>query len=88
MGHPMRTELINNVLLTKQAKHYTKQSAQMSIAVMLNNQYQGTYCGIMDKVLNYGLEVNKFELQLLYCIHFWTITLEKGMNPFIPSVMG
>ena len=32
-------------------------------------------------MLDCGLEVSKFKLQLCYCIHFQTNTLEKGMNP-------
>ena len=42
----------------------------------------------MDKLMNYGLEVNEFELQSRYYVHIWTNTLEKGMNPLIPPAMG
>ena len=34
----------------------------------------------MFKVLDYGLEVSKFELQSLDYVHFWTSNLDKGMN--------
>ena len=41
----------------------------------------------MAKVLNYGLELSKFELQSHYYVHFWTDTLRKGMNSVItPAV--
>ena len=38
-------------------------------------------------MLDYNIVVSEFELQLCYYIHFWTNTLGKGMNPFIPSAM-
>ena len=37
----------------------------------------------MAKVLDYGLEVSEFELQLLYYVYFLTNTLDKGMNSCI-----
>ena len=43
--------------------------------------------GVMAKVLDCGLKVNEFELQPRYYVHFWTNTIEKGMN-LILSVMG
>ena len=41
--------------------------------------------GVMSKVLNCGLQISKFELQSCNSVHFWTNTLEKGMNPLIPT---
>ena len=48
----------------------------------------GSSSGVMTKVLDCGLEVNEFKLQLCYYIHFWTNTLGKGMNPLISPAMG
>ena len=45
-------------------------------------------CREVAKVLDYDLEIRKFELQLLYYIHFRTNTFEKSMNPLISLVMG
>ena len=42
----------------------------------------------MVKVLNWGLIVKEFKLQLCYHIHFQVNTLMKGMNPLIPPAMG
>ena len=39
--------------------------------------------GFMAKVLDCGLDVNKFELHLYYYIHFRTNALGKGINLFI-----
>ena len=49
---------------------------------------RGIPYGIMDKVLDCGFEVSKFELQLCYYIHFLTNTIGKNMNPLILSAMG
>ena len=38
---------------------------------------------VMANVPNSNTIVNKFEPQLRYNIHFWTNTLEKGMNSII-----
>ena len=40
----------------------------------------------MPDVPGYGLEVNEFELQSLYYVHFQTNILGKGMGSFIPLV--
>ena len=56
---------------------------QWIIFLAFYNHIQYNYkhtCGIIAKVL----EVNKFELQLHYIIHFWTHTLGKCMHPLIP----
>ena len=37
----------------------------------------------MDNMLTCDLVVSKFEFQLHSCIHLWTNTLGKGMNPLI-----
>ena len=44
----------------------------------------GCPCGIMDC----GIVVSEFKLQLCYYSHFWTNTLGKGMNPLILPAMG
>ena len=39
-------------------------------------------------VLDFGLKTNKFKFQLCYYIHFWTNSLEKGMNPiYFPKLL-
>ena len=42
----------------------------------------------MAKVLDCGLKVSKFKLQLCYYIHFQINTFEKGVNAFIPPAIG
>ena len=37
----------------------------------------------MDKVLNWSVEVNKFELQVRYSVHFLTNNSEEGIKPFM-----
>ena len=39
--------------------------------------------GVMAKVQDCNLKVNKFTLQLGYYVHFATNTVRKGMNPII-----
>ena len=48
----------------------------------------GCPCGVMVKVMDYGIVVSKFVLQLHYYIHFRVNTLGKGMNPLILPAMG
>ena len=55
-----------------------------------------TRVGLLFYLANYyttrgaqsSFEVSKFELQLRYNIHFWTNTLEKGMNSLISPAVG
>ena len=42
----------------------------------------------ITKVLDNSLKIIDFELHSHNYIHFWTNTLEKGMNTLIPPVMG
>ena len=42
----------------------------------------------MVKSLDYEILVGEFELQFRYYVHFWTITLGKGMNPLIFPAVG
>ena len=42
----------------------------------------------MVKVLGGKIFACEFDLQSFYYIHFWTNTLEKGLNPLIPSAIG
>ena len=44
--------------------------------------------GVMVKVMDGGIVVSEFELQLRYYIHLQTITLGKSMNLLIPPAMG
>ena len=44
--------------------------------------------GLIVKVIDCGIIVNKFILQSHYYIHFWTNTLGKSMNPLILPVIG
>ena len=37
----------------------------------------------MVNMLDWDIVVSKFELQFNYYVHFWTNTLEKGMNAVI-----
>ena len=41
-------------------------------------------CGVMAKVLDYNLDINEFEFQSGYYVHFPTNTLEKDMNSLSP----
>ena len=45
-------------------------------------------CGVMVKVMDYGIVVSKFVLQSQYYVNFWANTLGKGMKPLILPVMG
>ena len=40
--------------------------------------------GVVVNVLDFDIVVSEFEIPLRYYVHFWTNTLEKGMNPLIP----
>ena len=40
--------------------------------------------GVRTKVQDYSLDVNEFELQSGYYIHFQTNTIRKGMKPLTP----
>ena len=42
----------------------------------------------MVKLLDYGIVVNEFELQLFYDVHFRANTLRKGLNPPILPAKG
>ena len=44
--------------------------------------------GVMVKVMDYGIVVSEFVLQLRYYVHFRANTLGKGMNPLILPTMG
>ena len=45
-------------------------------------------CGVMVKMMDYGIVVSEFELQSHYYIHFRTNTLRKVMNPLVLQAMG
>ena len=45
-------------------------------------------CGVMVKVMDYGIVVSEFVLQSRYYVHFRANTLGKGMNPLILPAMG
>ena len=44
--------------------------------------------GVMVKVMDFGIVVSEFILQLRYYVHFSANTLGKGMNPLILPAMG
>ena len=46
--------------------------------------FSGCPCGVIVKVMDCRIVESEFELQLHYYIHFWSNTLGKGVNPFIP----
>ena len=46
-------------------------------------RFVGSPCGIMGKVLDCGLEVSEFKLQLCYYVHFQPNTFGDGNNPLI-----
>ena len=48
----------------------------------------GSPHSIMANMLDCGLKVSKFEVLLCYYVHFWTNTLENGMNLFTPLAIG
>ena len=54
----------------------------------LGAEIWGSPQGVEAKVLDCDLKVSKIELQTFYYIHFWTNSLGKGMNSFIPPPMG
>ena len=39
-------------------------------------------------IMDSDIVVSEFELQLRYCIHFWTNALLKGMNPLSYGIKG
>ena len=44
--------------------------------------------GVMVKVIDCGIVVSEFVLQLCYYVYFRANTLGKGMNPLILPAMG
>ena len=48
----------------------------------------GCPCCVMVKVLDCGIVVSKFEFQSYYHVHFWSNTLQKGMNHLIYLAMA
>ena len=44
--------------------------------------------GLVANVLDFDIFVKDFELQSRDSVHFWTNTLEKGMNPITFSAVG
>ena len=49
---------------------------------------EGSLHGMVANVLDCDIEERKFKPQLWYYVQFQTITLGKGMNPYIPPAMG
>ena len=52
------------------------------------NEFRGCPRGVMVKVMDCGIVVSEFKLQLRYYVHFRANTLGKGMNTLIPLAMG
>ena len=48
----------------------------------------GVSCGVMVKLQDCSLEVNKFELQSHYYVHFPTNTTGKDIEPYYSSIYG
>ena len=47
----------------------------------------GMSCGVAANMLNCNIDVNEFELQSCYYVHFWTNTLgEKYEPPYLPGI--
>ena len=62
---------------------------QTTIAFALLEITNGWYPhSLMVKVIDCGMLVSEFELQLRYYLHFQTNTLEKGMNRLTLLAMG
>ena len=51
-------------------------------------QEMGSIRGVVANVVDYHIIVSGFELQSRYYVCFRTNTLDKGMNPLIPLVIG
>ena len=47
---------------------------------------EGKSFDVVVNMLDSDIIVSEFKLQLCFYIHFWTNTLGKGMNPFIPQL--
>ena len=45
-------------------------------------------CGLVANLLDCDIIVSKFKLQLYYSVYFPTNIFWKGMNTFIPLIMG
>ena len=57
-----------------------------NLSTMINLSTIGLEGSPVAKVLDWSLEVSSFILQLCKYIHFWTDTIEKGMDPpYLPS---
>ena len=61
-------------------------SLSLSLYIYIYIYIQGGPWGIMANVMDCGLKISEFELQLCYYIHFQSNTLGKGMNPLIPQL--
>ena len=71
---------------SKNGQLLSQQLSKSEVYKLLNQPQilvQRSVCGVMNKMLKFGLEVSEFELQLYYYIHFWTNILGKGMNPLV-----
>ena len=44
---------------------------------------RGSSRGVGANVFDFDIVVKEFELQSRYYVHFWTNTIDKGMNPLI-----
>ena len=65
----------------------------MKILFIINLDYIKRCGGVipvpqMANMLDCNIEINEFEPQLHYCIHFQINTFGKGMNLLIPPAMG
>ena len=44
----------------------------MYVHVCTTHKHMGSLCGLMAKVLDCDIVANRFKLQSLYYVHFWT----------------
>ena len=58
--------------------------AEFHAIIFENDMHPSIWCNVMDC----GIVVSEFVLQLRYYVHFRTNTLGKGMNPLILTAMG
>ena len=58
----------------------------LSFSTMISMNFGESYCDVMVKLQDISFKESEFELKSRYNFHFRTNTLEKSMNPNIPTV--
>ena len=59
---------------------------RLQVTIRNKNFGVGSLRSVEAKVLDYNIAVREFDLQSCYYFNFWTNTLGKDMNPFIPQL--